>query len=102
MVTKRGPSSEKATSEKKMGEKTEGKKTVKRKAKKTVASGSDGASMAVESGTATSASSRIDPEVRRQMVAAEAYFRAERRGFAAGQEVEDWIAAESEVDARFN
>jgi Protein of unknown function (DUF2934) len=36
------------------------------------------------------------------MVAAEAYFRAERRGFAAGQEVEDWIAAESVVDSRFN
>ena len=52
--------------------------------------------------TATAATSIIDPEVRRQMVAAEAYFRAERRGFAAGQEVEDWIAAESVVDSRSN
>jgi Protein of unknown function (DUF2934) len=56
----------------------------------------------VASAPATAATSSIDPEVRRQMVAAEAYFRAERRGFAAGQEVEDWIAAESVVDARFN
>jgi hypothetical protein len=56
----------------------------------------------LESEAASAATSNIDPEVRRQMVAAEAYFRAERRGFAAGQEVEDWIAAESVVDSRFN
>ncbi len=42
----------------------------------------------------------IDPSVRRQLVAAEAYFRAERRGFAAGNELEDWIAAEAAVDSR--
>jgi len=34
------------------------------------------------------------------MVAAEAYFRAERRGFAAGKELEDWVAAEVAVDSR--
>jgi hypothetical protein len=81
-----------------------GVKTVKRKAKKTAASErTDGPAMVVmKSEAATSATSRIDPEVRRQMVAAEAYFRAERRGFAAGQEVEDWIAAEGVVDSRFN
>jgi hypothetical protein len=42
----------------------------------------------------------IDPEVRRQLVAAEAYFIAERRGFTAGNEVEDWVAAEVVVDSR--
>jgi hypothetical protein len=42
----------------------------------------------------------IDPEVRRRLVAAEAYFLAERRGFAAGNEVEDWVAAEVAVDSR--
>jgi hypothetical protein len=47
-----------------------------------------------------SASGGIDPEFRRQLVAAEAYFRAERRGFAAGSELEDWIAAEAAVDSR--
>jgi hypothetical protein len=79
-------------------------KTVKPRAKKTAASKrTDGPGMVVlESETASAATSSIDPEVRRQMVAAEAYFRAERRGFAAGQEVEDWIAAESVVDSRFN
>jgi Protein of unknown function (DUF2934) len=56
----------------------------------------DGAVNAVlESGAKT-----IDPEVRRQLVAAEAYFFAERRGFAGGREVEDWVAAEIVVDSR--
>jgi hypothetical protein len=78
-------------------------KTVKRRVKKTVSERTNGKAMVVlESEAASAATSSIDPEVRRQMVAAEAYFRAERRGFAAGQEVEDWIAAESVVDSRFN
>ena len=42
----------------------------------------------------------VDPNVRRQLVAAEAYFLAERRGFAAGNELEDWVAAEAMVDMR--
>jgi hypothetical protein len=42
----------------------------------------------------------IDPEARRRLVAAEAYFRAERRGFAAGSELDDWVAAEAAVDSR--
>jgi len=37
---------------------------------------------------------------RREMIAVEAYLRAERRGFEPGHEVEDWAAAEAEVDAR--
>ena len=37
---------------------------------------------------------------RRAMIAAEAYLRAERRNFAAGHEIEDWLAAEAEVSAR--
>ena len=78
-------------------------KAVKRRVKKTASERTNGAAMVVsESEAASAATSSIDPEVRRQMVAAEAYFRAERRGFAAGQEVEDWIAAESVVDSRFN
>lgn len=47
-----------------------------------------------------SASGGIDPEVRRQLVEAEAYFRAERRGFAGGSELDDWVAAEAAVDSR--
>jgi len=33
------------------------------------------------------------------MIAEAAYLRAERRGFLAGHEEEDWLAAEKEVDA---
>ena len=48
----------------------------------------------------TASSTSLDPDVRRQLVAAEAYFLAERRGFAAGHELEDWVAAEAAVDLR--
>ena len=34
------------------------------------------------------------------LIAQAAYFRAERRGFRAGPELEDWLAAEEEVDQR--
>jgi hypothetical protein len=32
------------------------------------------------------------------MIADGAYYRAEARGFATGYELEDWLAAEAEVD----
>lgn len=41
----------------------------------------------------------VDPERRSALIAEAAYFRAEKRGFASGQETEDWLAAEAEVDA---
>jgi hypothetical protein len=80
-----------------------GKKTTKRKTT-TAAELTDGAAMAVLESTqsAMSASTSVDPDVRRQLVAAEAYFRAERRGFAAGNELEDWVAAEAAVDLRLH
>ena len=37
-------------------------------------------------------------ESREARIAEAAYWRAERRGFAAGQELDDWLAAEKEVD----
>lgn len=39
----------------------------------------------------------IDPERFRQMVEERAYFKAERRGFASGHEMEDWLEAEQEI-----
>jgi hypothetical protein len=33
------------------------------------------------------------------MIAEAAFLRAERRGFSPGYEVEDWLAAEAEIDA---
>jgi hypothetical protein len=32
-------------------------------------------------------------------VAVNAYYRAERRGFAPGREIDDWLAAEAELEA---
>lgn len=41
-----------------------------------------------------------EPEkTREQMIAEAAYYRAQRRGFAEGQELEDWLAAEAEIAA---
>ena len=42
----------------------------------------------------------VDAEMRQQMIAAAAYFMAERRGFAAGHELEDWVAAEAAIEAQ--
>lgn len=39
----------------------------------------------------------IDPDKFRGMVAERAYFKAEKRGFVAGHEIEDWLEAEQEV-----
>lgn len=41
----------------------------------------------------------VSEDVRRAMIAEAAYLRAEQRGFESGNEVEDWLAAEAEVDA---
>ena len=71
-----------------------GKKTTKQKAAAAAPELTDGAAIAVLEST------RIDPDARRRLVAAEAYFLAERRGFAAGNELEDWVAAERLVDSR--
>ena len=35
---------------------------------------------------------------RRERIAQEAYYNAERRGFAPGGEIDDWLAAEQRVD----
>jgi hypothetical protein len=40
----------------------------------------------------------IDQDLRRQLIAQAAYYRAERRGFEPGHEADDWLAAEGEVD----
>jgi Protein of unknown function (DUF2934) len=44
------------------------------------------------------AQSVLERDVRHEIIAQAAYLRAERRGFAPGYEIEDWLAAEMEVD----
>jgi hypothetical protein len=40
-----------------------------------------------------------EAEDRLEMIAEAAYYRAERRGFEPGHEIEDWLEAEAAVDA---
>ena len=39
----------------------------------------------------------ISAEERERLIARVAYFRAEKRGFAPGSELQDWVEAEAEV-----
>jgi hypothetical protein len=40
-----------------------------------------------------------NPDERRQLIASQAYLRAKARGFVPGHELEDWLAAEQDVNA---
>ncbi len=50
---------------------------------------------------APAASSVPTAEQRRQMIAEAAYLRAEQRGFTGASAVDDWLAAEADVDRRY-
>ncbi len=41
----------------------------------------------------------VEGALREELIAVAAYFKAAQRGFAPGNEVEDWLAAEREFDA---
>jgi hypothetical protein len=49
---------------------------------------------------APTAKSRVDATERQKLIAEAAYYRALKRGFSSGSDVQDWLAAEKEVDAR--
>ncbi|MBI4404328.1 MAG: DUF2934 domain-containing protein [Deltaproteobacteria bacterium] len=42
----------------------------------------------------------VTADERRQMVEQAAYFLAEKRGFEAGHELEDWLSAERQIESR--
>jgi outer membrane biosynthesis protein TonB len=48
----------------------------------------------------TTKKTSVTPEQRYRMIADAAYFLAERRGFAGGYEMQDWISAEFQIDAK--
>ena len=48
---------------------------------------------------ATRVRTDVPASLRHDMIEHAAYFRAEQRGFAPGFELDDWIAAEAEVDS---
>jgi hypothetical protein len=41
----------------------------------------------------------VEPQEREAMIGEAAYFRSAHRGFEPGHEVDDWLAAEAEIDA---
>jgi hypothetical protein len=47
----------------------------------------------------TRSSAYMEPQVREAMISEAAYFRSAHRGFEPGHDVDDWLAAESEIDA---
>jgi hypothetical protein len=55
---------------------------------------------AIAAGAAAASADRAPGEERDRMIAVAAYCRAERRRFAPGRELEDWLAAEAEFEAR--
>ena len=62
-------------------------------------------SNAIDDSTAGASSlhgSEADAAVRRHRIAEAAYYRAERRGFCPGCEMEDWLEAEREVGEQRN
>lgn len=50
-----------------------------------------------DSDARTFAPAQMDPVKRHMLIAQAAYYRAEKRGFAAGDELKDWLEAEAEV-----
>jgi len=59
-----------------------------------------GRSTAHEQGGADASSGAVAAEERHRMIAVAAYHRAEHRGFTGGCELEDWLAAETEIEQR--
>lgn len=49
-----------------------------------------------------SARADISPDELRKLISEAAYYRAKKRGFAPGHELEDWIQAEAEVMRRLD
>jgi hypothetical protein len=57
-----------------------------------------GTDQATTKRTAGRRAGRITPAKRQRMIAEAAYYRAERRGFAPGEALHDWLEAENDID----
>ena len=67
--------------------------------KTSVTTAADSNSAQASGGDTASSEAPSQGQSREEQVRLAAYLAAERRGFAPGYEVEDWITAEQEVDA---
>jgi len=52
--------------------------------------------------TGRSGPAHIDPSELYNLIAAAAYYRSEKRGFAPGRELQDWLEAEAEIEQRLS
>ena len=52
--------------------------------------------------TGRSSPAQIDPGELYNLIAVAAYYRAEKRGFAPGAELQDWFEAEAEIQQRLS
>ena len=103
-ATKKAPvkkAAAKKTAVKKAPAKTAAKKKapVKKAAAKKTAPGKAPGKRAQQAATAR-APRRLTHELRWRMISEEAYLLAEKRGFVGGNEQDDWLAAEADVDAQ--
>lgn len=82
----------------------QGKPTAGRTHKKTKTSGeasTRSANLNVDSRSSmVKQTSKISQEERQRMIEEAAYYRAEQRGFS-GDQVQDWLEAESEINSKF-
>ena len=60
--------------------------------------GNPAAATAQPADSRAKASAKLSAEARHELITHAAYLRAEQRGFAPGQELADWLAAEHEID----
>jgi len=74
------------------------KKTSKKVTKKPVKSASGKKKTAKT--TRKTRNKAIDPVLRQKMIEETAYFNAQQRGFVSGGALDDWLAAEHEVDTK--
>ena len=65
----------------------------------TTTADSDSNSAQASGGDTSSSEAPAQAQSREEQVRLAAYLAAERRGFAPGYEVEDWITAEQQIDA---
>ena len=82
-----------------MAEKRTTSGTTKKAAGKTAATPRKTPAKSSTAATRTRPAAAVTAEQRWRMIADAAFYRAERRGFSPGGEVNDWLEAEAEIEA---
>ncbi|WP_097459752.1 DUF2934 domain-containing protein [Mangrovitalea sediminis] len=82
-----------------MAEKRTTSGTTKKTAAKTTATSRKAPAKGSAAATKARPAANVTAEQRWRMIADAAFYRAERRGFSPGGEVNDWLEAEAEIEA---